>query len=53
MSLEGNSLRFGEFTLDCRLRELRRGKDPVSIPGKAFDLLAYMAAILVSTCEAW
>lgn len=39
-----NNLQFGEFTLDRKLRELRRGDSVVSIPGKAFDLLSYMAA---------
>src|ERR1700744_1787609 len=44
MLTEPSSLQFGEFTLDRRLRELRRGDAVVSIPGKAFDLLSYMAA---------
>jgi DNA-binding winged helix-turn-helix (wHTH) protein/tetratricopeptide (TPR) repeat protein len=44
MLMESNSLQFGEFTLDRRLRELRRGNAVLSIPGKAFDLLAYMVA---------
>jgi eukaryotic-like serine/threonine-protein kinase len=44
MLTETSSLRFGEFTLDRRLRELRRGNAVVSIPGKAFDLLSYMAS---------
>ncbi len=39
-----SNLQFGEFTLDTRLRELRRGDEVLSIPGKAFDLLSYMAS---------
>ncbi|MBB6145876.1 DNA-binding winged helix-turn-helix (wHTH) protein/tetratricopeptide (TPR) repeat protein [Silvibacterium bohemicum] len=39
-----SSLQFGEFTLDRRLRELRRGGEVLSIPGKAFDLLSYMVS---------
>src|SRR5580698_10528498 len=44
MLKEMSSLQFGEFTLDRRLRELRRGDAVISIPGKAFDLLSYMAS---------
>lgn len=42
MLKEMNSLQFGEFTLDRRARELRRGEAVLSVSGKAFDLLAYM-----------
>ncbi|MFT4111198.1 tetratricopeptide repeat protein [Silvibacterium sp.] len=41
---EISSLRFGQFTLDRRLRELRRNGELLLVPGKAFDLLSYMAA---------
>ncbi len=44
MLKEMSSLQFGDFVLDRRLRELRRGETVLSIPGKAFDLLSYMAA---------
>ena len=44
MLKEMSSLQFGDFVLDRRLRELRRGDTVLSIPGKAFDLLSYMAA---------
>jgi eukaryotic-like serine/threonine-protein kinase len=44
MLKEMRNLSFGEFTLDQRLRELRQGDAVLSIPGKAFDLLSYMAA---------
>jgi DNA-binding winged helix-turn-helix (wHTH) protein/tetratricopeptide (TPR) repeat protein len=39
-----NRLQFGEFLLDPDFRTLRRGDRPVALTGKAFDLLAYMAA---------
>jgi DNA-binding winged helix-turn-helix (wHTH) protein len=39
-----NRLQFGEFLLDPKFRTLRRGDQPVPLTGKAFDLLAYMAA---------
>jgi DNA-binding winged helix-turn-helix (wHTH) protein/tetratricopeptide (TPR) repeat protein len=42
MLKEMNNLQFGEFTLDRRARELRRGEALLSVSGKAFDLLAYM-----------
>ena len=44
MLKEMNHLQFGEFTLDTRARELRRRNEALSVSGKAFDLLAYMAA---------
>jgi len=44
MLKEINHLQFGEFTLDKRARELRKGDELVSVSGKAFDLLTYMAA---------
>jgi len=34
--------RFGEFELDCALRELRRSGSPVAIQPKAFELLRYL-----------
>jgi len=34
--------RFGEFELDCALRELRRAGVPVAIQPKAFELLRYL-----------
>ncbi len=37
-------LQFGDFLLDPDFRTLHRGGHPVAITGKAFDLLAYMAA---------
>ena len=42
MSSEMNQLRFESFTLDLPLRQLRQGDEVVPLPGKAFDLLAYM-----------
>lgn len=42
MLKEMNNLQFGEFTLDRRSRELKRGDVTLSVSGKAFDLLAYM-----------
>jgi DNA-binding winged helix-turn-helix (wHTH) protein/tetratricopeptide (TPR) repeat protein len=42
MLREMNNLQFGEFTLDRRARELKRGEAVLSISGKSFDLLAYM-----------
>jgi DNA-binding winged helix-turn-helix (wHTH) protein/Flp pilus assembly protein TadD len=39
-----NHLVFGEFTLDPHLRQLRRNGNVLPVSGKAFDLLAYMAA---------
>jgi eukaryotic-like serine/threonine-protein kinase len=44
MLKEMSNLQFGEFTLDRRMRELRKGSAVVSIPGKAFDLLSHMAS---------
>jgi eukaryotic-like serine/threonine-protein kinase len=44
MLKEMSNLRFGDFTLDRSLRELRRGEAVVPIPGRAFDLLSFMAA---------
>jgi DNA-binding winged helix-turn-helix (wHTH) protein/tetratricopeptide (TPR) repeat protein len=44
MLKEMNDLRFGEFTLDRHLRELRRGDAVLPVQGKAFDLLSFMAA---------
>ena len=43
MSQGINQLRFGVFTLNLPLRQLRQGEEVVPLPGKAFDLLAYMA----------
>ena len=37
-------LQFGDFSLDPHFRTLHCGGQPVAISGKAFDLLAYMAA---------
>lgn len=34
--------RFGEYELDCALRELRRGSELVAIQPKAFELLRYL-----------
>jgi DNA-binding winged helix-turn-helix (wHTH) protein/tetratricopeptide (TPR) repeat protein len=36
-------LQFGEFTLDRARRKLLRASQPVALPGKAFDLLVYLA----------
>ncbi len=44
MPSEMNKLQFEGFTLDLRRRELRRHDTVVPVPGKAFDLLAYMAS---------
>ena len=44
MLKEISNLQFGDFTLDRRLRELRRGETVLPIPGKAFDLLSYMVS---------
>jgi DNA-binding winged helix-turn-helix (wHTH) protein/tetratricopeptide (TPR) repeat protein len=38
-----NDLHFGEFTLSVARRQLRRHEEVVALPGKAFDLLVYMA----------
>ena len=38
-----NRLCFEGFTLDRELRQLRQGETPVALPGKAFDLLLFMA----------
>ena len=38
-----NGLQFGEYTVDRRLRQLKRAGEAVPLPGKAFDLLVYMA----------
>nr|MCU0232372.1 winged helix-turn-helix domain-containing protein [Acidobacteriota bacterium] len=35
-------LRFGPFTFEPGRRELRRGEQPVPLPPKAFDLLAFL-----------
>ena len=37
-------LQFGQFVLDPQFRTLHSAGQPVAITGKAFDLLAYMAA---------
>jgi DNA-binding winged helix-turn-helix (wHTH) protein/tetratricopeptide (TPR) repeat protein len=39
-----NDLQFGDFCLDLSRRELRCGPETLALPGKAFDLLVYMAA---------
>lgn len=44
MSHGMNVLRFGSFTLDPVLRELRRGEEPIPLPGKVFDLLLFLAS---------
>ena len=44
MQTEINNLHFGNFTLDRYTRELRKQGALLPISGKAFDLLAYMAA---------
>jgi DNA-binding winged helix-turn-helix (wHTH) protein/tetratricopeptide (TPR) repeat protein len=36
-------LQFGEFTLDRARRKLLRASQPIALPGKAFDLLIYLA----------
>jgi DNA-binding winged helix-turn-helix (wHTH) protein/tetratricopeptide (TPR) repeat protein len=38
-----SSLQFGEFTLDRARRKLLRASQPIALPGKAFDLLVYLA----------
>jgi eukaryotic-like serine/threonine-protein kinase len=43
MLREVSNLQFGEFTLNLRLRELRRQDTVLPVSGKAFDLLVYMA----------
>ena len=43
MANEMNNLSFGDFTLDCSLRQLRRGGEVLPVNGKSFDLLVYMA----------
>lgn len=35
-------LQFGEFTLDLRQRQLRRGTELLPLSGKAYDLLVYL-----------
>ena len=44
MLKEMSNLQFGEFTLNLRLRELRRQDALLPVSGKAFDLLVYMAS---------
>jgi DNA-binding winged helix-turn-helix (wHTH) protein/tetratricopeptide (TPR) repeat protein len=44
MLKEMSNLQFGEFTLNLRLRELRRQEKVLPVSGKAFDLLVYMAS---------
>jgi DNA-binding winged helix-turn-helix (wHTH) protein/tetratricopeptide (TPR) repeat protein len=44
MQSVATQLQFGEFILDRSRRQLRRGGQSVALAGKAFDLLAYMAA---------
>jgi DNA-binding winged helix-turn-helix (wHTH) protein/tetratricopeptide (TPR) repeat protein len=44
MLKEMSNLQFGDFTLDRRLRELRRGEAVLPVAGRAFDLLSFMAA---------
>jgi DNA-binding winged helix-turn-helix (wHTH) protein/tetratricopeptide (TPR) repeat protein len=39
-----SDLQFRDFTLDPSLRQLRRGDEPIALPGKAFDLLLFMAS---------
>jgi TolB-like protein/DNA-binding winged helix-turn-helix (wHTH) protein len=41
-SLISNLYRFGEFALDPQARVLRRGKDPVALTPKAFDVLVML-----------
>ncbi len=43
MSNEINTLQFGGLTLDPASRQLSRGAEPIVLPGKAFDVLLYMA----------
>ena len=38
------ALQFGDFRLDSSSRTLRCGDRPIALTGRAFDLLAYMAA---------
>ncbi len=38
-----SSLQFGDFTLDRARRRLLKTSQPVALPGKAFDLLVYLA----------
>lgn len=44
MLKEMSNLQFGEFTLNLRMRELRRNETLLPVSGKAFDLLVYMAS---------
>jgi DNA-binding winged helix-turn-helix (wHTH) protein/tetratricopeptide (TPR) repeat protein len=44
MLTEIRNVQFGDFLLDRRLRELRRGDAVLPISGRAFDLLSFMAA---------
>jgi DNA-binding winged helix-turn-helix (wHTH) protein/predicted Zn-dependent protease len=44
MSSEMKNLYFADYTLDLPLRQLRQGNDVLPVSGKAFELLAYMAA---------
>jgi DNA-binding winged helix-turn-helix (wHTH) protein/tetratricopeptide (TPR) repeat protein len=44
MASKMKDLQFGEFRIDLSRRQLRRGEEPLALPGKAFDLLVYMAA---------
>jgi len=41
--LEMNDLQFGDYVIDRSRRQLRRGEEGIALPGKAFDLLVYMA----------
>lgn len=40
---QGLVLAFGDFRLDTARRRLFRGRDPIALQPKAFDLLAYLA----------
>lgn len=44
MQSQINDLQFGSYVLDRGARQLRRGDEVLPVTGKAFDLLAYMAA---------